>query len=396
MELIMKNITTTVTLIFGILLLTAVNASAVVLGVNEVEVDARLNSTVSMEVVVDDPTEIAATALTLHYNTDELHLVAVASDFFADFATQFGALPGAGTPYVNVEDGKTYIPVTTENGIVDIPTEEIINGERYFQPLLVGPETQDGTMITAARLQTGTSGNTTLFTLTFVVSAAADGVYSVELGQSVINNEAAGYHPDGQPVPMLTGFFNPAAGQDLTDPAVFPVIAVEQITPGTLTVFRSVENHAPTISGTPATTVAEGSAYSFIPSAADIDAGDTLRFSISNKPVWATFNSSTGALTGTPGNDDVGTTDTIVITVTDSSNAGVSLPAFDLKVTNSILPGDLDDSGIVDLKDLYLLQTILSGNTSPEPFFTEADVNDDGKLGQEEIIYIMMRISGVL
>jgi len=56
-------------------------------------------------------------------------------------------------------------------------------------------------------------------------------------------------------------------------------------------------NHAPVISGTPATALQAGQNYSFTPSATDSD-GDTLTFSITNKPSWATFEASTGKLTG--------------------------------------------------------------------------------------------------
>ncbi len=93
-------------------------------------------------------------------------------------------------------------------------------------------------------------------------------------------------------------------------------------------------NDAPTISGTPATSVAQGAAYSFIPTAADVDVGTTLTFSIANKPVWATFNTATGALTGTPTNTDVGATAGIVISVSDGA-LSAALPAFTLTVTNT-------------------------------------------------------------
>uniref|UniRef100_UPI0021CAAF4D putative Ig domain-containing protein n=1 Tax=Parapedobacter soli TaxID=416955 RepID=UPI0021CAAF4D len=92
-------------------------------------------------------------------------------------------------------------------------------------------------------------------------------------------------------------------------------------------------NDAPTISGTPATTVNQDAAYSFTPTAADIDAGDVLTFSITNKPDWATFNATTGELSGTPGNGDVGVTTGIIFTVSDGS-LDASLPAFDLEVVN--------------------------------------------------------------
>jgi hypothetical protein len=94
-------------------------------------------------------------------------------------------------------------------------------------------------------------------------------------------------------------------------------------------------NDAPVITGTPATTVAEDAAYSFIPTVSDVDAGDTQSFSITNKPGWATFSASTGALTGTPKNVDVGTTSGIVISVADTATASDSLAAFSLTVSNT-------------------------------------------------------------
>jgi hypothetical protein len=93
----------------------------------------------------------------------------------------------------------------------------------------------------------------------------------------------------------------------------------------------SLPNIAPTISGTPASTVEEGVAYVFAPSAYDAD-GDTLSFSVSSLPSWASFNSSTGAVTGTPVNLDVGVTSNIVISVSDGV-ASVSLSAFSINVT---------------------------------------------------------------
>ncbi|HUG04233.1 MAG TPA: putative Ig domain-containing protein, partial [Steroidobacteraceae bacterium] len=78
----------------------------------------------------------------------------------------------------------------------------------------------------------------------------------------------------------------------------------------------SEANTAPTISGTPPTSAREGLAYSFTPTAADAD-GDTLTFSIVNRPSWASFNTSTGKLSGTPGTGTVGTYSNITIKVSD-------------------------------------------------------------------------------
>ena len=95
----------------------------------------------------------------------------------------------------------------------------------------------------------------------------------------------------------------------------------------------STSSASPTISGAPATSVAEDDFYSFTPMAEDAD-GDSLTFSIRNPPAWASFDPATGALTGTQANADVGITSGIVISVSDGSNPEVSLPVFDLTVNN--------------------------------------------------------------
>jgi hypothetical protein len=96
-------------------------------------------------------------------------------------------------------------------------------------------------------------------------------------------------------------------------------------------------NRAPTISGTPATSVTAGQAYTFTPNASDPD-GQALTFSIANKPSWANFNPSTGRLNGTPTSANVGSTSNIVISVTDGT-ATTSLAAFTITVNSAVTPG---------------------------------------------------------
>jgi hypothetical protein len=105
-------------------------------------------------------------------------------------------------------------------------------------------------------------------------------------------------------------------------------------------------NHAPVISGSPAGTVVAGSAYSFQPSASDAD-GNTLGFSISNKPSWASFSATTGKLSGTPGTGNVGTYGNIVIKVSDGT-ASASLPAFSIQVAAA--PTQSATTGTITLK----------------------------------------------
>jgi hypothetical protein len=89
-------------------------------------------------------------------------------------------------------------------------------------------------------------------------------------------------------------------------------------------------NTVPTITGTPQTSVVVGDLYQFQPQALDAD-GDTLRFSISNRPSWATFSSTTGLLRGTPTTGNVATYSNIIISVNDG-RATTLLPAFSIQV----------------------------------------------------------------
>jgi hypothetical protein len=100
---------------------------------------------------------------------------------------------------------------------------------------------------------------------------------------------------------------------------------------------QTPSNDAPTISGSPAASVAVGQAYTFTPSASDANS-DTLTFSIANKPSWATFTASTGQLTGTPAAGDVASYSNIIISVSDGKAASVALPAFSIAV-NQISTG---------------------------------------------------------
>ena len=84
------------------------------------------------------------------------------------------------------------------------------------------------------------------------------------------------------------------------------------------------------ITGSPVTNVAAGNQYIFQPTAQGAD-GDTLRFTIQNKPDWAGFNETTGRLYGTPTSNDIGTYSSIVIRVS-AGPATSSLPEFSITV----------------------------------------------------------------
>lgn len=90
-------------------------------------------------------------------------------------------------------------------------------------------------------------------------------------------------------------------------------------------------NAAPTIQGQPGSSVLTGQAYSFQPSANDPN-GDALTFSVTNLPDWASFNASTGRISGTPTASDVATYSGITIRVSDGS-ASATLGPFSIDVT---------------------------------------------------------------
>jgi hypothetical protein len=97
------------------------------------------------------------------------------------------------------------------------------------------------------------------------------------------------------------------------------------------TIVVDAPNQPPVINGTPPTSVTVGQAYSFTPTAADPD-GQALNFAIANKPSWATFNSSTGRLSGTPAEADARSYSGIVISVSDGTDSA-ALPGFTLTVS---------------------------------------------------------------
>jgi len=132
-----------------------------------------------------------------------------------------------------------------------------------------------------------------------------------------------------------TGYV-PDANYNGSDSFVVAVTDGKDTAVATVNVTIDAVNDEPVISGTPAVSVNQDEAYSFVPAASDIDA-DKLTYSITNKPGWASFNAATGALTGTPAKANVGTTSDIVISVSDGSTS-VSLPAFDIKVVAAVDP----------------------------------------------------------
>jgi hypothetical protein len=88
------------------------------------------------------------------------------------------------------------------------------------------------------------------------------------------------------------------------------------------------------LSGQPATSVTQGSPYSFVPTVTGGD-GSALTFGIQNRPSWATFSGTTGQLAGTP--TTAGVFSNIVISASNRT-ASASLTAFSIAVAAALGP----------------------------------------------------------
>lgn len=85
-----------------------------------------------------------------------------------------------------------------------------------------------------------------------------------------------------------------------------------------------------TISGTPAQSITAGAHYNFHPVVANASSS-TLKFSVSNLPTWAKFDSGSGTISGTPAPTDAGKYPQITISVSDGADSA-SLPPFTVAV----------------------------------------------------------------
>ena len=135
-------------------------------------------------------------------------------------------------------------------------------------------------------------------------------------------------------------------------------------------------NNGPLISGNPAIDVVVGQTYRFQPTASDPE-GDNLTFGIANRPTWATFNSGTGELNGTPFVADAGLHENIVISVSDGQQSA-SLSSFAINVRNTALenrPPQISGtpSTVATIDQLYSFQPTASDPDGDTLVFTIAN-----------------------
>ena len=148
-------------------------------------------------------------------------------------------------------------------------------------------------------------------------------------------------------------------------------------TTATIEITVTNVNDDPTSTAIADGAVDEDSAYSVDVSShfADVDAGDSLTYTMTGAPSSLTIDTATGIISGTPLNADTGTK-SITVTATDSANASTS-QTFDLVITNI---NDAPEGGVT-----------ITGKNSEEETLT-ADTStlaDDDGLGT--LSYVWMR-----
>jgi hypothetical protein len=231
---------------------------------------------------------------------------------WATFNVNTGALQGTpGAAHI-----RTYsnIVVSVSDGIASVPLPAFSITVASSNT----PPTISGTPPTTA-----TVGTQYAFTPTAADANGGTLTFSIVNRPSWATFTAATGRLQGTPATANVGTFADIriSVSDGQDTAALPPFSI---------VVSQPPNRAPTISGTPGTAVMVGTAYAFTPTGSDPD-GTTLTYSITNAPAWATFDTATGRLAGTPGMGHVGATTGIVISVSDGS-LSASLAAFTVTV----------------------------------------------------------------
>lgn len=116
--------------------------------------------------------------------------------------------------------------------------------------------------------------------------------------------------------------YTPAADYFGGDTFTYSLEDIDQniIGPATVTVTVNPVNDPPVVVSTPVTAIDEDSPYSYLFAASDPDPGDTLTYSGLVLPVWLSFNTESGELSGLPTNNEVAA-HTVVLRASDGTTS---------------------------------------------------------------------------
>ncbi|WP_269815496.1 Ig-like domain-containing protein [Algibacillus agarilyticus] len=166
--------------------------------------------------------------------------------------------------------------------------------------------------------------------------------------------------------------YTPDSNENGADTFTYTVQDEEGLASAAATVSLTIAavNDAPTIAGTANTSVNEDTLYTFTPTGSDIDS-ENLSYKVENLPSWAIFDTNTGQITGTPGNDNVGNFTDITISINDDELT-TTLTPFTIAVNNvndaPFISAKLDN--ISSTEDDAFTYTFDSG------LFSDVDTND--------------------
>jgi hypothetical protein len=121
-----------------------------------------------------------------------------------------------------------------------------------------------------------------------------------------------------------------AGCSDSDDTSSPPSAAANAASSPAPTVSPTVAPESIAVHGTPPASVVAGSRYSFEPTVSR--SATLVTFAITGQPTWAQFDSSTGALSGTPAVNDEGTTGHITITASNGA-ASASTTPFTIRIS---------------------------------------------------------------
>lgn len=156
---------------------------------------ATQGDTFTVDVKVDDVSEIAGAAFTVTFDSTILTLNNVTSSYFTTFTAQG-------------------ITATNNTG--------------YESPLVFN-DAATGAMIAAARIDNISSGPQIIFSLEFATASYARDSYEISVTQSVISNTDAGYSASGETIPYFVGI------DDQTNPVTY-LTHTATVTPLTATI----------------------------------------------------------------------------------------------------------------------------------------------------------------
>ncbi|MBO2550250.1 fibronectin type III domain-containing protein [Shewanella algae] len=199
-------------------------------------------------------------------------------------------------------------------------------------------------------------------TVSFSAPASTGGV---AINSYTVTSSPGGFTASGTGSPLTVSGLSNGTGYSFTVSAS-NIAGTGPASSPSNTVTPEPDNKAPSISGTPAGSVDQDSYYSFIPTATDPDQ-DPLTFSISNKPAWASFNTASGELSGTPLREHVGVSDNIIIRVSDGALSTDLAPfSVEVKAVNQAPQANHDRiTQAFSQENSYLLD-VLSNDSDPD------------------------------